>query len=77
MSTDYKVTGNHYGVYCECNKRWDVYQILESYGVADYCLGHAIKKLLRCGKGTKSERQDIEEAISTLTRKLEMMDHAQ
>lgn len=51
----------------------DIYRILELYNVTDPCLAHAVKKLL-CpgGRGAKSEKQDIIEAIATLNRRLDM-----
>jgi hypothetical protein len=53
----------------------DVYRVLEMFGVTDQALGHAAKKLLVAGgRGTKDQRKDIQEAIDTLQRKLEMMD---
>ena len=52
----------------------DVYRVLELFEVTDHTLGHAIKKLLRAGgRGTKSQSQDIQEAIDTLKRNLEMI----
>lgn len=54
----------------------DVYRVLALFGVTDQAIGHATKKLLVAGgRGAgKDIRQDIQEAIDTLTRKLEMMD---
>jgi hypothetical protein len=54
----------------------DVYRTLAMFNVADPCLQHAVKKLLVAGgRGAgKDERKDIQEAIDTLQRKLEMMD---
>ena len=51
----------------------DIYRILKLYGVSDPCLQHAIKKLLCAGKrGVKNQTQDINEAILSLKRFLEM-----
>ena len=51
----------------------DVYRILDLFGL-DNAVGHAFKKLLCSGhRGAKDQRQDIEEAIDTLQRKLEML----
>ena len=51
----------------------DIYRILKLYGVSDPCLQHAIKKLLCAGKrGVKNQTQDINEAILSLKRLLEM-----
>lgn len=51
----------------------DIYRILSLYNVTDPCLQHAIKKLLCAGKrGVKNQTQDINEAILSLKRLLEM-----
>ena len=51
----------------------DIYRILKLYEVSDPCLSHAIKKLLCAGKrGVKNQTQDINEAILSLKRFLEM-----
>ena len=51
----------------------DIYRILKLYEVNDPCLQHAIKKLLCAGKrGVKNQTQDINEAILSLKRLLEM-----
>ena len=51
----------------------DIYRILKLYEVNDPCLQHAIKKLLCAGKrGVKNQTQDINEAILSLKRFLEM-----
>ena len=51
----------------------DIYRILSLYDVTDPCLQHAIKKLLCAGKrGVKNQTQDINEAILSLKRFLEM-----
>ena len=51
----------------------DIYRILKLYEVSDPCLQHAIKKLLCAGKrGLKPQTQDINEAIQSLQRFLEM-----
>jgi hypothetical protein len=54
----------------------DIYRVFELFGVTDPCQQHAIKKLIVPGMrgGGKSTRKDIEEAIDTLQRKLEMLD---
>ena len=54
----------------------DVYRLLAMFSVTDQAIGHAVKKLLVAGgRGAgKDERKDIQEAIDTLQRKLEMMD---
>lgn len=53
----------------------DVYRVLELYGVESHAVGHAIKKLLCCGqRGAKGRKQDIQEAIDSLNRELEMVE---
>ena len=51
----------------------DIYRVLRLYSVTDPAIGHAVKKLL-CpgGRGVKSQKQDIIEAIATLNRWLDM-----
>ncbi len=47
----------------------DVYRVCQLFDVADPCLAHAVKKLLCAGqRGVKTEAQDVQEAIDTLTR---------
>ena len=51
----------------------DIYRILKLYEVNDPCLQHAIKKLLCAGKrGVKNQKQDVNEAILSLKRFVEM-----
>lgn len=51
----------------------DIYRILSLYNVTNPCLQHAIKKLLCAGKrGVKNQTQDINEAILSLKRFVEM-----
>lgn len=52
----------------------DVYRVLKLLNVADPCIQHAVKKLLVAGgRGAgKDITQDIEEAIDSLDRWLEM-----
>lgn len=54
----------------------DIYRLLDLFNVTDQALGHAIKKLVAPGgRGAgKDFRKDIEEAIDTLHRRLEMLD---
>lgn len=54
----------------------DLYRFFDLFGVTDQALGHAIKKLVVPGMrgGGKPARVDIQEAIDTLQRRLEMMD---
>ena len=54
-------------------KHIDVYRVLLLFGVTDPCLQHAIKKLLCAGnRGVKDELKDVQEAIASLLRYLEM-----
>jgi hypothetical protein len=63
----------HYQKSVEHLKWIDVYRVLVLFGVSNPCLQHAIKKLLCAGqRGAKDERKDIEEAVSSLVRCLEM-----
>lgn len=50
----------------------DVYDILAAYDVTSHPVAHALKKLLRLGKGHKSPEQDVQEAIASLQRHLEL-----
>jgi hypothetical protein len=51
----------------------DVYRVLELFNVTDACIQHAVKKLLCAGtRGSKDVEQDVEEAIDTLGRYLDM-----
>jgi hypothetical protein len=51
----------------------DVYRVLELFEVTDPCIQHAVKKLLCAGnRGAKDKEQDVEEAIDTLGRYLDM-----
>ncbi len=51
----------------------DVYRTLLLFNVTNPCVAHAIKKLLCAGqRGVKTESKDIQEAIDTLNRLLEI-----
>ena len=53
----------------------DPYRIAALYGLQDDALFHAFKKILVAGqRGGKDKRKDIEEAIWSLQRRLEMWD---
>lgn len=53
----------------------DFYRICKLYQVNDPCYQHALKKLLCVGiRGHKDTREDIQNIIDTMQRKLEMMD---
>lgn len=50
----------------------DVYRVLRIYNVTDPAIAHAVKKLLRSGRGHKDQDTDIAEAIASLQRWQEM-----
>ena len=51
----------------------DVYRVLDLFNVSNPCVQHAVKKLLCSGqRGVKDTRQDVQEAITSLVRCLEM-----
>lgn len=53
----------------------DVYRVLALYDVTDQALAHAIKKLLVAGgRGVKDFKRDVQEAIDTLNRRIEMFE---
>lgn len=55
-------------------KTIDVYRVIDLFEVESNALGHAIKKLLCSGqRGAKDHKQDIQEAIDSLNRHLEML----
>jgi hypothetical protein len=52
----------------------DVYDILRAFAVTDPAIQHAIKKLLCTGiRGHKDSRQDLEEAIQSIQRALDVV----
>lgn len=57
----------------------DPYRIDRAYGEFPAPIFQALKKILRCGRKHKDQRTDVEEAISSLQRWLEMEneDHEQ
>lgn len=65
----------HYFRNVEHLKEIDIYRFLELFNVTDQALGHAIKKLVAPGgRGAgKDFRKDVQEAIDTLQRRLEML----
>lgn len=66
---------NHYFKNVAHLKTVDVYRVLDLFEVTDQALGHAVKKLLVAGgRGAKDWRKDVQEAIDTLQRRLEMAD---
>ena len=69
----YYNNNNPYIVDISKYNKLDIYRILKLYEVSDPCLQHAIKKLLCAGKrGVKNQTQDINEAILSLKRFVEM-----
>lgn len=67
---------NHYFKNVEHLQFIDVYRVISLFGVTDGALQHALKKLLVAGgRGAgKDHRRDIQEAIDSLQRHLEMLD---
>jgi hypothetical protein len=59
----------------------DVYRVCQLFGIEDSsgAIQHAIKKLLLPGQrgAGKDRRKDIQEAVDTLVRKLEIMNEDQ
>lgn len=54
-------------------KRIDVYRVLDLFGVTQPALQHAVKKLLCPGlRGAKGYAKDLQEAIDSIERALEM-----
>ena len=63
----------HYQKSVEHLKWVDVYRVLDLFNVVNPCIQHAIKKLLCAGqRGVKDQKQDVQEAIASLLRYLEM-----
>ena len=53
----------------------DVYWVLNAWGVECHAVGHAVKKLLNAGqRGAKSKAQDLQEAIDSIKRAIELSD---
>lgn len=53
----------------------DVYWVLNAWGVQCHATGHAIKKLLNAGqRGVKPTRQDLNEAIDSIKRAIELLE---
>lgn len=51
----------------------DVYDVLDSFEVKCPATQHAVKKLLAAGqRGTKTVRQDLEEAMASISRAIEL-----
>ena len=52
----------------------DPYRIMKQYQITHPAHQHALKKLLRAGRGHKELRQDITEVLDSLYRWLDMME---
>lgn len=64
---------SHYFKNVEHLKTIDVYRVLDLFNIDNHSIGHAVKKLLCSGqRGAKDKQQDVQEAISSLLRYLEM-----
>ena len=64
----------HYHKYVGHLKTIDTYRICALYGVSGP-VENAVKKLLCSGaRGAKDQMQDLREAISSISRKLEMLE---
>jgi hypothetical protein len=64
---------SHYFKDVQTLKHIDVYRVLVLFGVTNPCIQHAVKKLLCAGnRGVKDTQQDVQEAIASLLRYLEM-----
>jgi hypothetical protein len=50
------------------SKVYDLYTIGDALGIHDHALFNAFKKIVRRGRGEKSERQDLEEAAFSIQR---------
>jgi hypothetical protein len=51
----------------------DVYRVINLFKVTDPCLQHALKKILvPGGRGAKSRKKDIKEALDSLKRYRQM-----
>lgn len=68
-------TDNKYEVPLPNGTKVDVYDILKAYGIACPARQHAIKKLLKTGeRGYKDEAQDLEEAIKSIRRAIDLLE---
>lgn len=54
------------------NTRVDPYLVCQLFGITDFPIAEAIKKLLRLGRKHKNKRKDVEEAVLSLQRWLEI-----
>jgi hypothetical protein len=57
-----------------CSLTVDVYDVLRAFAVTDPAIQHAVKKLLCTGiRGHKDSRQDLEEAVQSIHRALDVI----
>ena len=64
--------GNKYQRECK-GVMIDIYDVLKSFNVTNQATGHAIKKLLASGqRGYKDTIQDLEEAMQSIARAVEL-----
>ena len=69
----FKIPQNKYKVSCK-GVEIDVYDVLKSFDVTCPATQHAIKKLLKSGKrGYKDNKQDLNEAIQSIKRAIELI----
>jgi len=69
----FKQPVNKYKVPCK-GVQIDVYDVLKSFDVTCPATQHAIKKLLKSGKrGYKDNKQDLNEAIQSIKRAIELI----
>lgn len=55
----------------------DVYWVLNAWQVDCHATGHAIKKLLNAGeRGAKPKKQDLQEAIDSIKRAIELLEES-
>jgi hypothetical protein len=52
----------------------DIYRVLKLWGITEPGVQHALKKLLRRGRADKTPKQDLQDAIISLQRTVEMME---
>lgn len=52
---------------------FDFYRLCEILGITSHAQAHALKKVIRAGRGEKPLEQDIDEAIDALRRWKEMV----
>ena len=71
--TSKECINNKYSVKCK-GVDIDVYNVLKAFKVTDPAIQHAVKKLLKPGqRGVKTKEQDLQEAIKSIERSIELM----